>query len=219
MISIEKQQDLFIAISKKLKKKIVVYAIGGTAMMFFGLKEATLDIDLVFENEKDRKEFKKAVQNIGYKEFNPAFVYGERINKPEMLKLDDSRLDLFIDKIIHFVFSKNMKERAKTIHQFGDNLIIKIADPHDLIMMKCATDRIKDKDDVKSILLNKTIDFDIIIKEAENQVKLGQKRAVFDLGCFLEDLKKIINEKIPQEILNKLFKIVKKQAEKKQKSE
>lgn len=215
MISIEKQQDLFIAISKELKKKIVVYAIGGTAMMFFGLKEATLDIDLVFENEKDRKEFKKAVQNIGYKEFNPAFVYGERINKPEMLKLDDSRLDLFIDKIIHFIFSKNMKERAKTIHQFGDNLIIKIADPHDLIMMKCATDRIKDKDDVKSILLNKTIDFDIIIKEAENQVKLGQKRAVFDLGCFLEDLKKIMNEKIPQEVLNKLFKIVKKQAEQK----
>ncbi|MBI4919148.1 hypothetical protein HY837_04405, partial [archaeon] len=47
MISIEAQQKLLLAVSTNLKKKITVYAIGGTAMMFLGLKNSTLDIDLV----------------------------------------------------------------------------------------------------------------------------------------------------------------------------
>ena len=57
MISIEEQQKLMLAIAKKLNSRINIYAIGGTAMMFLGLKDTTLDIDLVFENEKDREIF------------------------------------------------------------------------------------------------------------------------------------------------------------------
>ena len=67
MISIEKQQKLLLDISRKLKSPITVYAIGGTAMMFLGFKDATLDIDIVFENEGDRntaKDFKGMVAII-----------------------------------------------------------------------------------------------------------------------------------------------------------
>ena len=51
MITIDQQQKLFLNVANMLKKKITAYAIGGTAMMFLGIKDATLDIDLVFEND------------------------------------------------------------------------------------------------------------------------------------------------------------------------
>ena len=89
MISIEEQQKLLLSISRKLKRKINAYAIGGTAMMFLGFKDLTLDIDLVFENEKDKNDFKEAIKSIGYREIDPVKIYGVKRNQPEMLTLGD----------------------------------------------------------------------------------------------------------------------------------
>ncbi len=217
MISIEDQQKLLLNVSKLLKKKITIYAIGGTVMMFLELKNSTLDIDLVFETVKDREDFKKAIKEIGYDELNAMKVYGAKKNTPEMFTLGDGRFDLFVDNIVDFVFSDNMKKRAKQIRQFSDNLIIKVADVHDLVLMKCATDRLKDKDDVMSILKNTDINFDIIIKEAKDQVKLGRELASFELGYFLKEIRKVDKKLIPMTALDELFNFVKEQAEEQKK--
>lgn len=215
MITIDKQQKLLLNAARRLTKKITVYAIGGTAMMFFGLKDATLDIDLVFENKKDRDVFKEALKSLGYLEMNAIKVYGVKRNTPEMFKLDDERFDLFVVEVINFIFSESMRQRAEQIHQYGDNLILKIANPHDIILMKCATDRIKDNDDARRIINSTKINWDIIIDEAKKQIGLGKDRVAFDLGCFLEDLKIKMNLDIPQEVLDKLFEIVEKQVKEK----
>ncbi|MDP3990673.1 MAG: hypothetical protein Q8Q01_05735 [archaeon] len=215
MITIDLQQKLLLNVARRLTKKINVYAIGGTAMMFLGFKDATLDIDLVFENKKDRDIFKEAIKSLGYLEMDAIKVYGVKRNTPEMFKLNDERFDLFVVEVIDFIFSDTMRQRAEQIHQFGDNLILKIANPHDIILMKCATDRIKDKDDARKIINSKKINWEIIITEAKKQMKLGKERAAFDLGCFLENLKTKMNIDIPQEVLDKLFLIVEKQAKNK----
>jgi len=212
MITIDEQQKLLLNVARRLTKKITVYAIGGTAMMFLGFKDATLDIDLVFENEKDRDVFKEAVKSLGYIGMDAIKVYGAKRNTPEMFKLNDERFDLFVVEVVDFIFSENMRKRAEQIHQFEENLILKIANPHDIILMKCATDRIKDKDDARRIINSTKINWDIIIDEAKKQMELRKERAAFDLGCFLEDLKLNMNLNIPKEVLNKLFKIVEKQA-------
>ncbi len=215
MISIEYQQSLLLNIARRLEKKIKVYAIGGTAMMFQGLKEATLDIDLVFDTEKDKNIFKKAAGELGYKPFDPVIIYGGKKDSPEMLKLDDERFDLFMDNVIHFIFSDSMKQRADAAtYQFGDTLILKIADPHDIILMKCATDRVKDRDDARKIIEAKKIDWNLIIGEAENQVSLGRLHALFDLTNFFEELKVDMHLPIPQEIIEKLYQLVEAQAHK-----
>ena len=183
--------------------------------MFLGFKDATLDIDLVFENEKDRDVFKEAVKSLGYLEMDAVKVYGIKRNTPEMFKLDDERFDLFVVEVIDFIFSDTMRKRAEQIHQFEDNLILKIADPQDIILMKCATDRIKDKDDARKIINSTKIDWDAVIEEAKKQIELGKERAAFDLGYFLEDLKTKMGLDIPQEALDRLFKIVEKQAKEK----
>jgi hypothetical protein len=205
MISIERQTSLFIAIGKRLNKKINVYAVGGTAMMFLGLKEATLDIDLVFENEKDKVDFKETIKSLGYENMDSVMVYGEKENRPEMLTLGDERFDLFVKDVVDFVFSENMQRRAKQLHQFGDNFMLKIADPQDILLMKCATDRLKDLDDARSIINNTKVDWNLIVKEAKNQKKLGKERAIFESGYFLEKLKNKLKIPIPKKIQDELW--------------
>ena len=214
MISIERQQKLLLAISQRLSKKITVYAIGGTAMMFLGLKDATLDIDLVFENKDDKEYFKEAIKSLGYKDMDSIMVYGGRVNKPEMLTLGDERFDLFIEEVIDFIFSQNMMERANQTHQFGDKLVLKVANPHDIILMKCATDRLKDIDDARNIINRMDVDWNLILEEAKNQYKLGKKRAIFDLGDFLERLEENFKIKAPRHITDELWNLLRKETKK-----
>ena len=215
MISIKDQQNLFIEIAKKLPREIVTYAIGGTAMMFLGFKESTKDIDLVFTTLEDRRIFKEAAKQLGYKEMDSTIVYGAKNNCPEMITLGDARLDLFSLDVIDFTFSENMQKRAQQTHEFGKNLILKIADMHDIIMMKSATRRIKDEDDIVRIAKGSEIDWEILIKESQEQVKLGKERAVWDLISLLEKLNKDHKMKITHEILDRLFKLLKQQVNKK----
>jgi len=216
MISIEEHQKLLLNIARRLKEKITAYAIGGNALMFLGIKDSTLDIDLVFENEKDKNLFKEALKEIGYVEMDSCVVYGRKNNPPEMLTLLNERFDLFVEEVIDFIFSDTMRKRAVRTYQFGENLMLKIADPHDIILMKCATERVKDMDDVRKIMELTNIDWKVVIEEAKKQMILGKERAAFDLGFFLEKLKKIKKD-IPQKIIDELFEIVKKQAGEKRK--
>jgi len=212
VISIAAQQSLLLAIAQKLTKPITVYAIGGTAMMFHGLKDTTLDVDLVFENTESRDVFKTALLALGYKKMDSVLVYGKKKNHPEMFTLGKERFDLFVGDVIDFVFSKQMQERAAATHQFEKTLMLKIADPHDIILMKCATDRLKDKDDARKIIESRPITWNILIEEAKNQVILGRETAVFDLGDFLEHLKNQMQVTIPTDVLDTLFKFVEEQA-------
>ena len=123
MISIEKQQGLLLAISKKLKRPINVYAVGGTAMMFLGFKDATLDIDLVFENKEDKEVFKEAIKSLGYRDMDATIVYGGRANSPEMFTLGDERFDLFVKEVIDFIFSEFMHFQPKYVNQIDETIL------------------------------------------------------------------------------------------------
>ena len=56
------------------------------------------------------------------------------------------------------------------------------------------------------------IDWALIIKEAKNQTELGKPKAVYELGCFLEDLKKI-GVNIPKAAIDELWKLLQEQTE------
>ncbi len=204
MITIDRQKNLFLNVGRNLKKKIVCYAIGGTAMMFHGFKDSTLDIDLVFENVDDRKAFSEAIIMLGYQDMNSKQVYGIKKNQPKMYTLGDERFDLFLEDVVSCKFSSDMKKRANEVHQFFDNFVLKIADLHDIILMKSATDRLKDIDDVRNIINEYGANYSVLIDEAKSQVELGNRRALFELGCFLEDLRRM-KVKIPKKVLDEIF--------------
>ncbi|PIN90569.1 hypothetical protein COU60_01380 [Candidatus Pacearchaeota archaeon CG10_big_fil_rev_8_21_14_0_10_34_76] len=214
MIDVQQQEAMLIAIGKTLPKKISVYAIGGTAMMFMGIKNSTLDIDFVFNKKNDREEFMDALRKLGAKDSDVTLIYGLKNNTPLMLEFSNCRFDMFMNKIITSTFSDAMKERSKQTHEFG-NLIIKVANPHDILIMKSVTSRAKDLEDIIAIVNKSQIDWNIIVEEAKEQVKLGNEVAIMGLG---EKLEKLTNQKaisVPKTILDKIWKLFNKQVREK----
>ncbi|MEK6811158.1 MAG: DUF6036 family nucleotidyltransferase [Nanoarchaeota archaeon] len=217
MIDIQEQQNLFLRIAERLPKKIEVYAIGGTAMMFLGLKYNTLDVDLVFSNVEDRKIFKETAKLLDFKESSAEIVYGKKENTPEMVVIADVRLDLFLFKIVSSYFSEPMQKRATQIHEFAGKLIIRVADPQDILIMKSVTSREKDVNDIVAIIKNTKINWDVIVNESCEQVRLGNETAILGLG---EKLEKLANRKIivvPKDVLDRLWKLLSKQVKGKNK--
>src|SRR3989338_4308045 len=100
MINLKRQEELFIAIGNILDKKIIVYAIGETAMMLRGIKDSTLDVDFVFDKRSDRHGFINALRKLGAKESDVTLIYGLKNNTPLMFELENARFDLFMNRII-----------------------------------------------------------------------------------------------------------------------
>lgn len=218
MISAIDQANLLVHIGNELSKPIIVYAIGGTAMMFLGFKEATKDIDLVFETQEERKSFEEVAKSLGYKEMSPVVVYGVKHNSPHMINLGDSRLDLFWLDVIDFTFSETMKKRAIETHQFGKNLLLKIADKHDIVLMKCVTNRAKDEDDIVNIVKQSHIDWNILVEETKVQIKLGRETAFLEMGLLVEKLiHKHKIKSVPKEIHEIFSKLLQEQIKAKDK--
>ena len=216
MIDIQQQEEMLIAIGKILHKKLEVYAIGGTAMMLRGIKNSTLDIDFVFDKKSDRDEFMEALRKLGAKESDVTLVYGLKSNSPLMLEFENCRFDMFMNKVITSTFSDAMKERAKQTHEFG-NLIIKVANPNDILIMKSVTSRAKDLEDIIAIVNKSQIHWNVIVEESKEQVRLGNETAIMVLG---EKLEKLTNEKaisVPKTITDKIWKLFTKQVKEKAK--
>lgn len=210
MIDIQQQEAMLIAIGKILLRKIQVYAIGGTAMMLRGIKNSTLDIDFVFDKKSDREEFMNTLRKLGAKESDATFVYGFKNSIPLMLEFYNCRFDMFMNKVISSTFSNAMKERAKQTHEFG-NLIVKVADPNDILIMKSVTSREKDLEDIVTIVNRSQIDWNVILEESREQVKFGNEAAIMGLG---EKLEKLVNRKliaVPKDVSDSLWKLFNKQ--------
>jgi len=208
MISFEEQLSLFKIIGKELKRKVECIAIGGNAMMFYGFKGATKDVDLVFLNKKDLNEVKQALFNSGFKEKNNIKIFKnyEIIDtKPIMMEGAETRFDLFCNEIICFRMSESIINRIKEIHEFS-NLVIKIVSPEDIILLKCATEREKDRVDAVEIIKKYNINWKVIMEESLHQTELNKPLFVVFLYEFLLELKEGFNMEIPKEVLETLLK-------------
>ena len=102
-------------------------------------------------------------------------------------------------------------------HEFNKNLLIRVSDPHDIIIMKSATSREKDIDDIKKIVTSSSMNWDILVEEAGVQVKLGNELAILSLGEKLETLENLGMIKVPKSAADKLWKMLKKQVKGKRK--
>jgi len=210
MINIEEQLEFFKVIGKELDKKIICYVMGGSAMMFYGAKASTKDVDLVFLHKEDLQKIVEALERIGFSVKENLIKifkrYKEAENKPVMMIRKDVRFDLFVNEIITFKMSDKIINRVKETHEF-DNLIIKVISPEDLILLKSATEREKDKYDALSLIEKFNINWDFIIQESINQTKLESYLFPVFLFDFLYELKEDLKADIPKDVLDKIRKI------------
>lgn len=211
MIDLTRQNELFISIGRKLKRKIEGYLIGGSAMMYYGIKETTKDIDLVFLNKDDRNNVLNVLYDLGFSERSTKLLYiKKKKNVPILMELGESRVDLFLKKIICFEFSKDMINRTKKVYDYG-NLIIKVVSLEDIILLKCATERAGDRSDAKDILEKVNVNWDIIIQESLSQTKEGQEIFPVFLYDFLTELKEDLKADIPIKVIRTIRKIAEKE--------
>ena len=206
MIGLEDQNKLFAFLGEKLKKKIEFYVIGGSAMLYYGMKDVTKDIDIVFDNEKDKEEVEKLLRNLGYKEKATKILYFKKKNIPTMLEREEARFDIFLNEIIDVKLTSNIKERVKSIYEFS-NLIVKVIAPEDIILMKCATERPGDRIDAAEILKKSNINWNTIIEESIHQTKIGELLFPVFLYDFLYELKEDLKANIPEKVIDELRKI------------
>lgn len=208
MITFDDQLELLRLIGESLKKRIECFVIGGGAMMFYGAKEETKDVDLVFMDKKDLLKVREALYDLGFEERKRVITifkrYEEAENKPIMMVgKNEDRFDLFCKEIITFKMSDSIFERVKETHEFG-NLIIKIVSPEDIILLKCATEREKDRYDALSLMEKFDINWDIIIGESVHQTEIGAYVFPVFLFDFLLELKEDLKADVPKKVLDKI---------------
>jgi len=207
MINFNEQLEFFKLIGDSLKKKIECFAIGGSAMMFYNAKVETKDVDLVFMKGDDLKEIKERLYDIGFKEKETIVKVFKKHkiakNKPVMMVRGEERFDLFLKEVISFKMSNSVIERVKETHEFG-NLFIKIVSPEDIILLKCATEREKDRYDAVNLLEKFNINWDIVIEESIYQAKVTPYLFPVFLFDFLYELKEDLKADVPKEVIDKV---------------
>lgn len=200
MIQQEDQESLFRLISSYIKKDVICYAFGGTAMMYYGYKTVTKDIDLLFESEMDYNAFADAIIVLGYKKTSMISVYPSALikekRKPEMFTRGDERFDLFLKYVFQTAFREEMKKRFFGRHDYtmGKNtLTVFVLSKEDLIFLKSITQREKDFDDILTIAQKDgNINWNLVVDEALWQSRHGDGWAIMDLEQTLQRLKSII---------------------------
>ena len=215
MINLQEQIGLFKIIGSQLKDKIECIAIGGSAMMFYGAKNATKDVDLVFSKKDDLDAVKNILYKSGFNErknIKGIFREDENAGKPVMMDGKDTRFDMFLNEVIGFKIHKDAVERIREMHDFG-NLIIKTASPEDILMMKGCTERERDRDDAAELIDKFNIDWNVVINEASQQTRIGIAAFPLLIYDFLTELKENYKADIPKKITKELLAIAEKRIE------
>lgn len=123
-------------IDSKLKKKITLIAVGGTAMTLLNLKESTIDVDFDV-NKEDYDLFKNAIDKT-------------------------FRVDIFIDG---YIFSEQLPDDyAEIAFDFKNpgfkKINLKILHPIDIILTKAARYNARDEDDIAALVKKTKIDIE-----------------------------------------------------------
>ena len=199
MTTYEDQMAIFKLISENISRDVECWAFGGNAMMFYGYKDETKDIDLLFDKEEDRSEFIKAIEKIGFIEGGLRNIYiPEKLrdkHKPLIYFRYDLRFDLFVKKVFKTLISPKMKEDLFAIHDFKGkhNLRVKVLRKEHIVLLKAVTERQNDFDDIRTIVeKEKRFDWQYLVDEVVWQHSRGDSWVVLDVEKMMKELKKYV---------------------------
>lgn len=200
MISYDEQMQLFKLIADRIEQDLDCYAFGGTAMLFYGYKENTKDIDLLFRTHELRQAFIQALEHMGFEESSPMKIYiPEKLRdkyRPLIYKKEDVRFDIFARKIFHTVLSPKMLEEEYAVHEFKGKkytLRIHMLRTEHIVILKAVTERSRDFDDIRTIVeKNKHFEWQYFIEEVLWQYHHGDSWVLLDVKKMLKELKQYV---------------------------
>lgn len=185
-------------IDKSLKTRVKGFMIGGGAMSFHGLKDATKDVDIVVRSPEEFEVLRDALKRCSYKEVFVRTGPYERMGASGIFENSDGfRWDAFVNVVCRgLTLSPTMTERS-TKFLILKRMEVNILSPEDIFVFKAVTSRERDRDDMLTIF-EKGMDFVTVKKEIMAQSASARDRswlAFFFLG--LEELTEKYHVAIP----------------------
>jgi hypothetical protein len=163
-----------LAISEYLENDINIYMIGGGAMIYYGRKAATKDLDLVFTEESSLNDFIKAAKKAGISQVNSLSKEYKNIGAWVILKACSGiQLDLFNKKVCNALSMKETVIKRAIHHRNYGRLHIYLMSPEDIVLFKGITERESDLEDIK-ILAESGINWNIVEEECLSQENAGK---------------------------------------------
>lgn len=181
-----------------LEQDTEVYLIGGGAMSFMNLKDATKDVDLVVTKTPDMSRLVDALLENGYYQVkNPDTQYEELGASAIVENREGCRFDIFDRRVANkLIFSDCMRRRSGELLGSG-SLAVNLTSPEDIFLFKSVAKRTADVDDMRT-LVQTGLDFDVIKSEIENQSKLiGEDRFITHIAESVEELRERHGVTIP----------------------
>ena len=213
MITLQDQDNLLTLIAKNLSQDVVCYAFGGNAMMYYGYKDETKDVDIVFLTEEDRKNFIEVLHLLGYQKYSPGFMYVQKKladpGKPLVFKREEGRFDLFVGRIFQTLLSPHMKADGFAVHQYNGKkiLTVHVLRKEHIVILKSVTDRENDLRDVRTILTNeKHFDWPYLLEEVRWQAEHGDGWILLDVEKMMQELKEYVF--IPEKYFKELSEVL-----------
>jgi len=176
-------------LDEALKRNLVIYLIGGSAMLQAGSKTATKDIDLVLQEKKELDSMVLVLREIGFIEMERRSPEEFKSTSIHLKNSQGLKFDIFMKSIAgKLEFTESMRRRAVTIQRLGHIEINRLSN-EDLFLLKSVSGRDIDLDDM-SKLFQSGLDWDVVIPELALQAKVtGRVWAVIFLDS-MYDLEK-----------------------------
>lgn len=160
--------SIFEDLGKNLANSIQVIVIGGAAMQYYNLKDATKDIDIVCINHEERKELIESALKSGFEMVIPEQRHKNLDGLERIAIKGPHTVDIFAGKISgSYKLTSGMRNRALSTRPFG-MLDAKYASVEDIFIMKLVANRKNDIEDCVKIIMN-GLDFDTVYEEIESQ--------------------------------------------------
>jgi len=163
-------------IGAHLETPLTGYLIGGGAMAFRDLKEATKDIDLVVTDGDALRELQTALLESGYEVVEEPGEEYDDLGAQRILENDDGcRVDVFNGQVVDkLVLSEGMRRRSEA-HLEAAGLSVALVSAEDIFLFKAVAGRTDDIDDMFA-LVQTGLDFGVIEDELQAQIDLlGQE--------------------------------------------
>ena len=158
-------------VGNALTMPINLYLIGGAAMIKYGLKAATKDIDVLFSTQREAVELVNALKKVEYNQIQSGRLAPEykMMSATRILENRDGfRWDIFHEYVCKKLrLSSGMIKRANIFVETG-RLNVWIISKEDIFLLKSVTERDDDEDDLL-LLARSGLDWEAILNECVSQ--------------------------------------------------
>ena len=158
-------------VGNALTTPVNLYLIGGAAMIQYGLKAATKDIDVLFSTYEEAVVLVHALNKAGYHQIQTSRLtsdYQAMFATQILENADGFRWDVFHEFVCRkLILSPDMIRRARSLQKAG-HLTVWLISKEDIFLLKSVTER---DDDVMDLLMlaRSKLDWDAVLKECLNQ--------------------------------------------------